>query len=102
MNAKLDLVTRKLPKYDMKLDRMYCSKHCLNAYWLFLYASNSKGRESEREEQLLRAIITIGNKDNSKTYTVYITHIGVRASTQNVLHQASIKVVACIYNIAKT
>ena len=51
---------------------------------------------------MLRAIITIGNKDNSKTYTVYITHIGVRASTQNVIHQASIKIVACIYNIAET
>ena len=48
---------------------------------------------------MLRAIITIGNKDNSKTYTVYITHIGVRASTQNVTHQARIKVVACIYNM---
>jgi len=40
INAKLDLVeyannTRKLPKYDMKLDRMYWFKHCLNAYWVF-------------------------------------------------------------------
>ena len=70
----------------------------------FLYALNIKlKRKGERKGRAIveRAIITIGNKDNSKTYTVYVAHIGVRASTQNVLHQASIKIVACIYNIAE-